>query len=224
MNQMPKPAKSSPWKIIVLVGCGVLLLIPVSCIALGAFLGQYNSARTRGKGEPSAQVETARAAEEAPKAKGHAPGMYKVGVDLPEGEYALLGDGSHAYFQVTRDSTGDMRSIICNDNFVNRSILTVKVGQYVTVQGAWLVPFTEAPKVQPEGGRLPQGMYKVGLDLAPGEYKIVSDGHGYVERSRNSTHSMHAIVSNDNFEGERYISVSAGQYLKLQGCELILKK
>ncbi|NSW92991.1 MAG: hypothetical protein HPY74_20515 [Firmicutes bacterium] len=42
----------------------------------------------------------------------------------------------------------------------------------------------------------------------------------YVEISKNSTHLFDAIVTNDNFQGERYITVKEGQYLKLQGASI----
>ena len=68
---------------------------------------------------------------------------------------------------------------------------------------------------------LPEGMYKVGIDVDPGEYKVIGDGgHSYVEVTKDSTHNMFAIVSNDNFEGQKYIKISAGQYIKLHGASL----
>jgi hypothetical protein len=147
-------------------------------------------------------------------------GMYKVGTDLPAGEYVLIGK---SYFQVSKDSTGQMDSIICNDNFENRSIITVKDGQYFTLKAGKIYPASKAPEVEPSNGKLPSGMYKVGTDLQPGEYKIASIGDGYVEIAKDSSHLMDAVVSNDNFSGEKYVTVKAGQYIKLVRAELLLK-
>ena len=62
--------------------------------------------------------------------------------------------------------------------------------------------------------------------LKEGEYKVEVDensmiGYGYVEVSNNSTHTIDSIVSNDNFEGTKYISVKKGQYLKLNGAHIV---
>lgn len=152
---------------------------------------------------------------------GMAPGMYKVGVDLPEGEYVLLGGQRSCYFSLSSDSTGDMGSMICNDLFSNRSILTVKSGQYLTVNHARIIPISQAPLVQLVDGKLAEGMYKVGLDISPGEYKVTSNGNGYLEVARTSGHTMNSVVSNSLFDGDRYIRVSTGQYLKLRHASLI---
>ena len=148
-----------------------------------------------------------------PDVKMYNSGMYKVGVDLPAGEYVLVGNS--AYFQIAKDSTGVLESIIANDNFNNRSIITVQDGQYVTLTRCTAYAFKDAPKVNPENGFLREGMYKVGVDLPAGEYKVIANGMGYTEVSSNSKHDLNAIVSNDNFQGEKYITVKAGQYLKL---------
>lgn len=151
------------------------------------------------------------------------PGMYKVGTDLPPGEYALVAEDSSCYFQVTKDSSGSFESIVCNDNFANRSIITVKSGQYITVTGARVVPFKQAAKPQVVDGLLPEGMYKAGRDFPAGEYKAIADGSGYIEVAKNSLHNLESIISNDNFEGERYIKVATGQYLKLNSASLKMK-
>lgn len=66
-------------------------------------------------------------------------------------------------------------------------------------------------------------MYRVGVDLEPGEYKVTATGMGYIEVSADSKHTLLNIIINDVFEGEKYITVKAGQYLKLSGATLKLK-
>jgi hypothetical protein len=158
----------------------------------------------------------------APAEPGYDEGMYKVGSDLPPGEYVLKGDS--AYFQVAKNSSGELSSIICNDNFNNRSIISLSNGQYITVHGARIIPIDKALKIEAKEGRLPEGMYKVGVDIPPGEYKVIANGSGYIEVSINSKHTIGSIVSNDNFENERYITVRRGQYIKLHSAELKIKQ
>lgn len=155
-----------------------------------------------------------------PEAKSYPAGMYKVGTDLPAGEYVLFLDG---YFQVAKDSTGSLDSIICNDKYSGKSIVTVKDGQYLTVKDSLIWDINDFPKNDsPE--KLSDGMYKVGVDLKPGEYKVhCTGGMAYCEVAKDSNHTIDSIISNDTFEGDKYITVKDGQYIKLSNAELILK-
>lgn len=147
-------------------------------------------------------------------------GMYKVGTDLPAGEYLLYPERM-AYFQVSKDSSGSLESIISNDNFSGTRYVTVSDGQYLEVRGAKMLPAAEAEPQQAKDNIYSAGMYKVGKDIAPGEYKAVSTGGmAYLEVTKNSAHGLESIVSNDNFEGEKYITIGENQYIKLNGCEL----
>lgn len=154
--------------------------------------------------------------------KSYKAGMYKVGTDIPAGEYVLIGE-STAYFQVSKDSVGSLESIVSNDNFTGRSYVTVESGQYLDIKRAIAYPSASAPKVTPVNNTLPEGMYKVGVDLAAGEYKVTSSGMGYVEVSTSSKHDLMDVVSNDNFSGEKYVTVKDGQYVKISRATLALK-
>ena len=151
------------------------------------------------------------------------PGMYKIGKDIPAGEYIITSNGSSGYFELTKDSSGQLDSIICNDMFENRSIITVKDGEYLKIQSSRAYTIDNSLKAKPSNDILPSGMYKVGLDLNPGEYKIKAKGDGYVEVTNNSRHALTGIFSNDMFSGEKYVTVTGGQYIKLQKAELVLK-
>jgi hypothetical protein len=149
-------------------------------------------------------------------------GMYKVGSELPAGEYVLITD-SQGYFQIDQDSTGEMESVLSNGIFTNRSIITVKDGQYITFKSATAYPYKKAPKYEPTDNILESGMYKVGHDLKPGEYKVTAEGQGYMEVAKNSTHQIDSVLSNDIFNGQKYIKVKTGQYIKLNNASLKLQ-
>ena len=169
--------------------------------------------------QPAAQQQSS-----APKVedKSIKAGMYKVGTDIPAGEYVLISNAS-AYFQISKDSSGSMDSIIANDNFSNRSIVTIAAGQYFEFKNCSAYPVAQAPTVDISSNVLNAGMYKVGTDFPAGEYKVEADGSGYFEVSNNSSHSMDAISANDNFQGSKYVTVKDGQYLKLNKAKLHLK-
>lgn len=150
-------------------------------------------------------------------------GMYKVGTDLPSGEYLIETD-IMGYMQVTSDSTGNIDSIVTNDNYTNRIYITVSDGQYLTFDGK-ATPTAEAPAYQAENGYYPEGQYLVGKDIPAGEYKIsVMDGnvagYGYIEVATDSLGTIDSIVTNSNIDSDTYQSVTDGQYLKLNGCEI----
>lgn len=150
-------------------------------------------------------------------------GMYKVGTDLPAGEYLIESD-TMDYMEVANDSTGELDSIVTNENYTNRVYVTVSDGQYLTFGGT-AIPVAEAPAFQSENGAYPEGQYLVGKDIPAGEYKIsvLADnitGYGYVEVSSDSSGSLDSIVSNANIESDTYQTISDGQYLTLSGCEI----
>ena len=134
---------------------------------------------------------------------------------MPAGEYVVISNGD-SYIELASDSTGNFSSIIANDVFKNRSVITVQDGQYLKVQRGTIYAAKDAPKVELKDGMLPSCMYKVGIDFPAGEYKVTSNGgDSYIEVSRDSSHNMSSIISNDLFTGDRYIQVSDGQYLKI---------
>lgn len=174
-------------------------------------------------GDNAGNNEPGEAAREEPKDDYIKAGMYKVGEDIPAGEYFVVPEGL-AYFQVSKDSTGSFESIIANDNFSGTRYITVSDGQYLEIRSSKMISADKAPVQEPTNGKYPEGMYKIGKEIPAGEYKVVSDGGlAYFEVAKDSRGSFESIISNDNFEGEKYLTVKDGNYLKLNGCSLIAK-
>ncbi len=66
-----------------------------------------------------------------------------------------------------------------------------------------------------------EGMYKVGVDIPAGEYiayPISNDYQGYFCISSDA--NQKDIITNDNFGGQRYLSITSGQYLELTQCKI----
>lgn len=203
---------------------GVITLIVIAVIVFGiigaATGGNKDTTSDANSPSESSTSQSADIEEEKPvvEEKGIAGGMHKVGTDIPAGEYVVVGSG---YLQISSDSTGSFESIVENDNYTNRTIILVSDGQYVQFSGRAYTP-AEAPKVDTSKGELPEGKYKVGVDFPAGEYKLVPSGSGYYGLSTTASESLDSLVSNDNFETERYLSVQDGQYLKLNRATLKL--
>ena len=64
-------------------------------------------------------------------------GMYKVGVDIPAGEYNVQANaGERGYIEVSADASGD--SIITNDIFNNNTYISVSDGQFLTLKSCYI--------------------------------------------------------------------------------------
>ena len=141
--------------------------------------------------------------------------QYKVGTDIPEGEYVLFAKNEAGYFCVSSDS--NKNDIIQNDNFKYNSILSIKAGTYLDLVRCYAIPIDDVSvdDVDLTGS----GFFKAGLHFPAGEYKLSADENdtGYYAIYNDSTQDD--IVSNNNFTGDQYVTVSEGQYLKLVRCK-----
>ena len=145
-------------------------------------------------------------------------GMYKVGADLPAGEYMFTATGStRAYVCASSDSNQD--DILENENFNGSFFMTVKDGQYLEANRCEFVIASERTVEINEDSSFEDGMYRVGIDIPAGEYKLTatSDSRGYWCIYKNSVIPFD-IVDNDNFDNSAYVTVREGQYLQLSRC------
>lgn len=198
-----------------------ILTVIIAVVLLGGIIGAFSdepkSDTTTKKDDATVAANTEE--KKAEPEQGIAGGQYKVGTDMPAGEYVVIGSG---YLQISTDSSGEFGSIVENDNYSNRTIIAVTDGQYVQFSGR-AYTWEEAPKLDTSSGTLPDGKYKVGVDFPAGEYKVVPNGDGYLAVSTSASESTNSIVTNDNFNTEKYITVQDGQYLKLNRASLKLK-
>lgn len=139
-------------------------------------------------------------------------GQYKVGFDIPAGEYMLFTEGGRGYFALSTDANGN--DIITNENFEYNNIIAIRDGEYFELSRCVAVPMAEVGELDINKA----DMMKVGLHLPAGEYKLLatSDRGYYCIYGDNRQDD---IISNDNFEGSAYINVTDGQYLVLSRCE-----
>lgn len=139
--------------------------------------------------------------------------QYKVGTDIPAGEYIIFADADHGYFALTTDGNG--RDIITNENFSYNSIIQVDLGEYLTLKSCFAVPISDVQQLPIDKA----DMLKVGTYIAPGEYKLVADSDKAYYCIYNDS-KQDDIDSNDNFSGQSYITIKNGQYLKLSRCHI----
>lgn len=203
-----------------LIGIGILVIIG----AIGSLLGD-KSDKEKNDGskittESNSKPETKKEDENKIKA-----GNYKVGQDMPAGEYIIISSKGLGYVEVTKDSSGTLDSIVMNDNVQGNTIITVKDGQYVNLKSADMYAFDKTPSLKPEDGIYKSGMYKVGVHIPAGEYKVVPDSNmGYIEVDKDSLGGLQSIITNDNLQAEKYITVQDGQYLKIKNASINTNK
>jgi hypothetical protein len=147
-------------------------------------------------------------------------GMYKIGSELPAGEYIIESTGSIGYFQISSDSSGELDSIIVNDTLEKGAYAYVIVqdGDYLTITSGRMIDAVNLTITPKDMGDIPPSTYKVGKDIPAGEYKLTPTGEvAYWERNRNPRSSIDGIIANDMLSESAYVTVQDGEYFKITG-------
>lgn len=171
---------------------------------------------------PTPTIKEEPASTPIPEVTRYKSGQYKVGEDIPAGEYVVFADGFlGGYVERAKDSSGDLDSIITNDTVDTNIIITVKDGEYFNISDAYAMAIDDVPILDTTTG----GMFKVGTHLKAGEYKIQIDedaslGYGYIEVATDSSGELDSIRTNDGLESSMYITVKDGEYLTLVDCHI----
>ena len=146
----------------------------------------------------------------------YAVGQYKVGSDIPAGEYLAIGKG---YLELSKTPNADIGNIVFNDNFEGQCYIDAQEGEYIKILGDLkLYPADSAPKILPNNGKIPQGQFKVGTDIPAGEYKIIAEDNGYFEIATGTRRDTGKIIKNQFVPtaSSLYATVENGQYLRLK--------
>lgn len=75
--------------------------------------------------------------------------------------------------------------------------------------------------------KMGNGLYKIGVEIPPGEYKLYADNsskYAYPYYTLYADSNGNNVLSMDFFDNESYVTVNNGQYLKLNDCYLIVNK
>lgn len=162
-------------------------------------------------------------------------GMWKVGQDLKAGEYILVkNDGEYmGSFDITTGTSGDFDEIVDSNAFHNFEYIKVKDGQYLKLDGCTLYIIDEVkPSMHLEKfDELTNGMFIVGIDIEPGQYKLEN-----INKEYNGWFSLYNsldggynggvdLQDSDFFSNNTLITLTEGQYLKLdENTKIILNK
>lgn len=154
-------------------------------------------------------------------------GTYKMGSDIQPGLYKVIVKNSFmnmGYIDRSRDARMELDSIIANGIISNSGYVRLKEGDaYVKIQGATLYP-EDTIKTNIRDV-FEDGIYLVGVDIAPGTYKVeVTDttmDMGYVERQSDVSMELDDIIANEIFQGQGYVEIMSSDFsVKVQGAKL----
>lgn len=148
--------------------------------------------------------------------------MYKIGADMPAGEYKIFAQDEYSSFSLTGDARGE--DYIASDMITTFAFVSVEDGQFLELRDCFAVPVEETWPVQPEDDKLTDGVYRVGIDLEPGEYKVsVTEGADYSSYKITEDANAKEYIDSNFISKSNYIEVKDGEYLTLRGAELPLK-
>jgi hypothetical protein len=141
-----------------------------------------------------------------------------VGKDIAPGTYTTLGEDG-CYWERERDTSGDFNSILANDNGSGPSVVTIlpSDGAFKSQScGDW----SPLPSSGPQKTSFADGIWAVGIDVAPGTYHTDGGGSCYWERESDFTASgTNSIIANDNASGPATVTVaSTDKGFKSRGC------
>ena len=148
-------------------------------------------------------------------------GSYTKG-DIPQGEYAFITFNGSGQYYSEEDPSGN---IIDNENFDTFGYVFVHGVGNIQTRGILVNPasfevlgVTSAKQIyeilNDVTGHKDSGVYKIGVDLPPGQYTLESYGEGYVEINTGAIGNGE-IIDNEIFNGKYSVTVSEGQYLKI---------
>ncbi|WP_030748084.1 hypothetical protein [Streptomyces griseus] len=152
-------------------------------------------------------------------------GDFEVGSDVEAGLYRSTGnEDAGCYWERAKDAKGELDSILANDNVTGTAYVEIKKSDKFfksTGCGTWEAVDAKAtgtPRSELKGDG---GMFKVGVDVAPGTYKSTGnkDAACYWERSKDAGHGIDSILANDNVTGTAIVKITAKDgYFKSTGC------
>ncbi|MEJ8657783.1 hypothetical protein [Streptomyces sp. MS1.AVA.4] len=228
------PEKKRNWfarhKVLTALGA-VVVLVAIGSAAGGgedSSSGSTAAGSSKGAAQDAAKGTGDSKPKEETKKKAAAiegDGDFEVPADIKPGLYRTSGNDGMCYWERAKDSKGEVDSILANDNVNGTSYVTLKPSDKIfktTGCKDWEAVDEKAkgsPKSEIKGDG---GMFKVGVDIAPGTYKSTgnTDDMCYWERSKDAAHGIDSILANENVKGTAIVKIGASDgYFKTTNCQ-----
>ncbi|MFH9084300.1 hypothetical protein [Streptomyces sp. NPDC017673] len=180
-------------------------------------------AKDSGGAEKSDAKSDAKPAEK--KAAFGGDGEYQVGTDVKPGTYRTTGnDDGMCYWERAKDASGELDSLLANDNVSGTSYVTIKPTDKLFKSSGcedWEAVDPKAKGTPASSMDGDGGMFKVGTDIAPGTYRSTgnADDSCYWERTKDAGHGLDSIIANNNVTGTAVVTISPSDaYFKTNDC------
>lgn len=152
-------------------------------------------------------------------------GEYQVGTDVKPGTYRTTGnDDGMCYWERAKDASGELDSLLANDNVSGTSYVTIKPADKLFKSSGcqdWEAVDPKAKGTPASSMDGDGGMFKVGTDIAPGTYRSTgnADDSCYWERTKDAGHGLDSIIANNNVTGTAVVTISPSDaYFKTNDC------
>lgn len=146
--------------------------------------------------------------------------MYKIGTDMPAGVYKLFALEEYASYDLTGDARGEEN--IAYNSIETFAYVEVEEGQFLEISDAFAVPVEDVDPVEAVDGKFGPGVYRIGVDIEPGEYKVTSIGD-YASYDIATDANLNEYVDYGSIEKSNYVEVRDGEYLELVEAELTVE-
>jgi hypothetical protein len=137
-------------------------------------------------------------------------GQHRVGSDIPAKTYRAPDASFGCYWARLKDFSGDLDSIIANENASGPSVVTIEPtdgGFDTSGCGEWTADLRRITESRTSFG---EGTYIVRVDVGPGSYRSEGGEGCYWARLRNFSGELNGIIANDNATGAAIVEIAAG--------------
>ncbi len=148
-------------------------------------------------------------------------GIYKVGVQIPAGEYVAKGDG--VSLETMSDLSGSYESKLGYTSSQRSAIIKVEEGQYIKSVWGDIYPIEKTADLKPANGIYEDGSYKVGFHMPEGTYVLKADAEAAYAQIYNDSYQTRREDELIIAEPETTFTVKDGQYVIIIGGEAVAK-
>ena len=149
-------------------------------------------------------------------------GSYRVGTDIPAGDYVLT-ENENAMFAsvIVRESDAEDSNLLAHHLINHQLVVRLQPDTWLTLSEAKAYPISQAPKI--EDGVTGEGGYLVGVQIPAGVYAVC-----LTEKAPLSSYSIYDDIIGTNAQLIKFevvheamtIELHDGEYVELSGCHL----
>ena len=202
-----------------------LLILSFGCFALAGVQYNFDGLTLDELYEVRARVEARitelETVEEVPS---YGSGLYQVGVDIPEGDYAILEEPNAMFASVVvRKGETDDSALVTHKLITGQADIRLQRDTWVTISEARAWPLGKEPSRAEPDGTMPEGAYLVGVQLPAGRYLIAQ-----MDMAPLSSYSIFAGIPGQTGKLTRFevihdaveLNLAEGEYIELSGCTM----